>query len=413
MKHRILALLLALGLLVILALPGFAAFDPETRNSVAVVYICVDDVYGNSYGLSWGTGFFVGPAGEDPNYLVTNHHVVEDFLDLGGGELTELSMNGQPFNGRAKIRIHYDATDYDDGYLVGYDSIKDLAVIKLEKPTSKRSSIPIMAPRDDMVGSTVYALGYPGLAENVWANATTSWGIKDCTVTKGTVSRLFMTAGTGTNTIQIDLDIKHGNSGGPLVTEDKVVIGVNTWGYIEDSEEINYAVSAAEVISLLRRYNVPYTDGSVVPEPETGLPTWAIVLIAAAALALVALAIVLIRRGKKGKRPSVKGGMPGVRSLSTQHRGTVLQVTAQPMLLGRGPDCAVIYQNGTPGVSSRHCSLSYDEQNGCFLLTDLQSTYGTYLQNGQRLAPNVAYRLQPGDRCYLGEPQNTLLLSRE
>ena len=50
---------------------------------------------------------------------------------------------------------------------MAYDEIKDLAVLKLGAATSSvLPSLPC-SPTDDMVGSTIYAVGYPGLAENI------------------------------------------------------------------------------------------------------------------------------------------------------------------------------------------------------------------------------------------------------
>lgn len=447
MKKRILPFLLVIVLAVSLCLSVNAAFDPNTRNSVVVVAICFDDLDGNEYTLGWGTGFFVGKPGENPSYLVTNHHVVEDFIDLGQGELVEVPVDGGYIDGRAKIHVNYDSRDFEEGYLVGYDAIKDLAIVKLAGPTSKRVPLPITTPTDNMVGSTVYALGYPGLAENVLANATTSWGMSDCTVTKGTVSRLFRTQGTGVAGVQIDLVIKHGNSGGPLVTEDNVCIGVNTWGVESGGESLNYAISIEEVIPLLKRYSVDYTDGAYTepapegdeliapaPEAKASFPLWAIILIGVLALGAIVGVVIAILSGSKKKtaaaarqqqaqmqqqmaqmqqRPAAPVKKGGVRSLAQQHGGATIPVGAQPILLGRGQDCAVVYQSGTPGVSGRHCSLAFDAASGAFTLTDLQSTYGTFLANGQKLQPNMPYRLRAGDQFYLGEPQNKLQLTME
>ena len=39
-----------------------------------------------------------------------------------------------------------------------------------------------------------------------------------------------------------------------------------------------------------------------------------------------------------------------------------------------------------------------------FIVTDLNSTYGTFLVNGQRIAPNTPVKLPPHSSIYLGEP---------
>ena len=72
-----------------------------------------------------------------------------------------------------------------------------------------------------------------------------------------------------------------------------------------------------------------------------------------------------------------------------------------------------MYQDGTPGVSSRHCQVHYDERDGVFVVTDLNSTYGTFLANGQRISPNTPVKLPPKSSIYLGEVDNTIYLELE
>ncbi len=446
MKKRLLALLVVIILSVCICVPALADFDPATRNSVAVVYTCLD-LDGGEYGFGWGSCFFVGEPGQNPTYLITNYHVIEDFVDFGQGELTTVMVNGQQMNGRAKIRVHYDSRDYEEGYVVGYDSLKDIAVLKLGSPTTKRTALPLQVPTDAMVGSTVYAVGYPGLAENVFADATSSWSSSDSTVTRGTISRLFLTSGTGVASVQIDCDIKNGNSGGPLVSDNGTVVGINTWGVENgNNESINYAINISEAIPLLNQYSVPYVTGSASTTPanpegtdqpvaptapaQGGFPLWAIILIAAVVVvAIVVVVIVLVTRGKKNRpapaaqpvqppvqqpmRPAAPTRNAYVRSLSSQHRGNRIPVGGQPILLGRGQDCAVVYQANTPGVSGHHCSLAWNPATSDFILTDLQSTYGTYLQSGQKLTPNAPYHLRPGEQFYLGDRANMVQVSVE
>ena len=435
MKKRVISIVLVLILAVSLCVPVYADFDPNTRDSVAVVYTCLD-LDGGEYGFGWGSGFFVGEAGVAPTYLITNYHVISDFVEFGQGELTTIAVNGQEMTGRSKIRVHYDSDDYEEAYVVGYDSIKDIALLKLGAPTDKRIAIPLEVPTDAAVGSTVYAVGYPGLAENVFADATTSWGKSDSTVTSGTISRMFLTAGTGTSSIQIDCVIKSGNSGGPLVNDSGAAIGINTYNVSDaDNNSIYYAVNISEAITLLNQYGVAYGTASSAaeipaaedaavpvveapaPEPESaGFPVVPVV-IGAVVVVIVAVVVVLLLQKKKKtqKAPDPMPVVPPapvkqgyVRSLSSQHRGSRIPVGSQGILLGRSQECAVVYQSNTPGVSGRHASLTFDAVTGDFILTDLQSTYGTYLKNGQKLTPNMAYRLRSGDQFYLGEAANLL-----
>lgn len=94
-------------------------------------------------------------------------------------------------------------------------------------------------------------------------------------------------------------------------------------------------------------------------------------------------------------------------SLSDQHGGMMIALHGEPVLIGRDPAvCKVTFRDGTTGVSGRHCSVTYDSQDCVFLLTDLQSTYGTYLIDGRRVQPGEQMRLTPGNGFYVGDPSN-------
>ncbi|MCM1060694.1 MAG: FHA domain-containing protein [Eubacterium sp.] len=61
---------------------------------------------------------------------------------------------------------------------------------------------------------------------------------------------------------------------------------------------------------------------------------------------------------------------------------------------------------GTQGVSGVHCSVSYDSETNVFTLTDLGSTYGTYLIGGQQVLAKTSLMLKPGDSFYVGDKAN-------
>lgn len=452
MKKRIVSSLLAVFLLLAIPLTAFADFDPETRNSVVVVETCLE-LDAGTVSFGWGTGFFVGEEGQDPMYLITNHHVIEPFLESGEGELVQVETTDGMLTGRSKIRVFYDSDDFEEAYPVAYDEIKDLAVLKLGAATSKRTPLPLCSPTDNMVGSTIYAVGYPGLAENVFADATTTWGPSDVSVTSGSISRLLTTSGTGQMRLQIDCVIRHGNSGGPLVNENGQVLGIAV-SSVSDEEDSSmyYGVNIDEVIPYLKQYDVPYVlqeagatqsssetslaegtapagDTIVVPESTEedpkessgGVPAavWVVIGVAVAAVAGVVI-FLLLQKGKKtpaqvqpvqpahAPAPAPQK-VPVLRSLAQQHNGVRIPIQGRQILIGTSQgECQVVFRPGTPGVSRRHCSISWDAATGDFILTDLGSSFGTFLENRQKLAQGVPTRLRPGDRFYLGSPENLL-----
>lgn len=484
----------------------------EVRESLVVVHPkleCIDPAnQGEIKDFGWGTGFFVGNKDENVEYLITNYHVIESFVQWGSGEKIDYPITEDwavPI--KSKIYVHFEEDDYEEAYVVDYDKIKDIAVLQLDSPTDKRKALPLCSPTEDMVGNTVYIFGYPGLSENIFVDATSSWGMNDASVMTGVISRLFTEAGTGNKFIQTDAEIQHGHSGGPMVNENGAVLGVNR-KYVKDYSDMEhayYAINIGDVTPMLKLHDIEYivdsnepdepdvvkddeseaengvqpgntagdtmtdtsesdvaadtknqaagndaadkaeTGDNTVNKAETGAgndavnqasaagsedadnketssgmaTTMIIAIVAAAAVIIIILLVVIFSKKKKsaseagagtsGIAQAGAGGNPTVRSMAAQHNGTSFPLNGKQILIGRNvATCTVVFREGTPGVSSRHCSLEYDKETGDFVLTDLKSTYGTFLANGQQLTPGMPYRLKAGEQFYLGGNSNML-----
>ncbi|NBI68326.1 FHA domain-containing protein [Pseudoflavonifractor sp. 60] len=397
--HHFAVALLAVLVLSISALPAFADFNQGSLDGIVMITTGAPDRDGTmNY---WrGTGFFVGKAGEDPQYIVTNCHVVEEFIlagkALGGGEL----------------HVRFDKDDEAEAYLVDYDAEKDVAILRLADVTDKRVSLQMRVPPEDSLGSEAYAVGYPAAAD-LTVQAVNSFSQKDATVTTGSISRFLTESGTGRKLIQTDASLGGGNSGGPLIDGTGAVIGINTAGSKLDSN-LFYAVSVAEVLPLLDKNSIPYT---LTAEAKSGGNTMLYMGIGAAVVAVIVIVAVVLSRKKKPvqsdpEQKTEKGGTPVLRSMAPQHGGMVVQLHGQPVQIGRDAAvCRLVYQDGTPGVSNKHCQVYFDQ--GQFVVTDLNSTYGTFLSNGQRIAPNTPVKLPPKSSFYLGEADNTVYVDLE
>lgn len=82
-------------------------------------------------------------------------------------------------------------------------------------------------------------------------------------------------------------------------------------------------------------------------------------------------------------------------------RGAVWQVSpGQMLLLGRDASCGLRIPDGTAGVSKRHCSIQRTERG--WTVKDLNSTYGTLMAGGERLAPGIDRTLSSGEMVCLG-----------
>lgn len=440
-KKSIFSLVLVVVLLIASILPASAAFDASHRQSVAyIMSIVVADNGAERIGDAGGTCFFIGEEGKDPEYLVTNHHVVERFIEnLGMGKYTNYSVTDtetgevkESFSGHAQIRVYFDSDSYEQAYLVDYIEHEkdDLALLRLDKPTSLRKPVTLTKPTEDMIGSKVYTLGFPGVADRVLDfRPVSTYDFTDATVTDGSIGRITTTSGTGVERVYHSCETSGGNSGGPLMTEDGYVIGVHNAS--ASGEDLKFAISTRNLLTMLNKNDVDYIladNSGTDPTNDTEVPTTepippepkpvnvGIIIGAVVLVAVIAVLVVLLLKKNKTKTPNEPKTVAGssatsayIRSLSAQHRGMRVEVKDNQILIGRSKaDCAITFQEGTPGISSRHCSVSFDKATGDFILTDLRSSYGTYLENGQKLTPGVAYKLRSGDKFYLGEADNLL-----
>ena len=204
------------------------------RTNASVVEITVttqapaDGPMGSGTAQAQGSGFVYDSSG----HVITNAHVVD------GAE-------------SAKVRFA-DGKTYD-ATVVGVDASTDLAVLKVEAPSSALHPLELADSSQAAVGDVVVAIGSPFGLEN--------------SVTTGIVSALgrSMKAPNGytiTGSIQTDAAINHGNSGGPLLNLDGKVVGVNAQIESESggNDGVGFAIPSSTVKSIVTQI---LEDGSV------------------------------------------------------------------------------------------------------------------------------------------------------
>jgi len=359
----------------------------EAKNSVVVV---ISETGG------YGTGFAIGEEGKPVEYIVTNNHVVD----------------GDKGCTTATIAFDLASNDYVNANVYFYDANKDIAILKLPKPTDKRQPLVICPMKDVNPDDTFAALGYPGNQVTEWPKYNTD----DITVTKGGIKKADRLLGM--DVYMLDLDITHGNSGGPLVNSAGEVCGINTFGVNGE----NYAIAIDELLAVI--------DTDKIAITLHGEVNWIIIIGAAVLAAILILVLVLLLTRKKGPKkedlvyadvvddqnvvvpvqaqpPVQTSAGPAARLIAVSgtlngKRFTVSGVTK----IGRdAARCPIAFPVNTQGVSGVHCEIAFD--GAVCYVKDLGSSYGTFTLDGKKLAPNAAQMLRSGDKFYLASPENT------
>jgi len=455
MKKRILSLvmflILILGLCPSVAMAAGNDKVKDCRNGVVRVFAETSE--GRYDYIAFGSAFGIGTIGEATDTFVTNTHVV---VDEKGKLMDKIMITTEDdavkfyYDGRGEVEswdIDYDKMieceviyyDEDDGY-------PDVAIIRAERIVDNRVALPLMSDNSLEVTDEIFALGFPAAADTVQIDERGEQearaSVEEVNVTAGKVSKITDAAGFGNvKVIMHDTVINSGNSGGPLVNTDGVVVGINTYGFSEtggDSQSTTQfaSIHMDEVIEILNAEGCAYqTQDDIAEEPpvpeETEEPpaeeekpednkknsenekksetdkTLILFLIIAGAAVVVAAAavVVLIVWKKKAAETPVAAATklidnPRLQAMGGEFNGRRFAIE-RALRIGRDPDRNdLVFPATTQGISGAHCVLNYRE--GGLWLTDLGSTYGTYLANGRRLKANVPTQMKLGDRFWLG-----------
>ena len=406
MKNRKLFALAAALLVMLLVATGVTAETGKAVNEArnGVVYLAqVLTIEGQDIEMSSGTAFFIGESGKDPQYLVTCAHCVSDYVNFGKGQPIVLESGEQVIEGSLGLRVFFDKSEYIEAYVVESDEALDVAVLRLENPTNKRKALQLKTPSNDLVGESVFAIGYPGSAD--LKNVINSKGLDDISVTTGAISRLITNTNTGCREIQTDVKISGGNSGGPLVNSKGSVVGINA-NLIKASNgtQENYAVNIIEAIEMLKRNNIKFEM-----EGE-GFPIFIVVGMVVLIAVLVAAILLVVKKQPSGGKASVKGSVGG--RVLVFERGALAGQTFelkrnQKVVIGRGSDCQIRFPGDTAGVSKVHCTVTFDGQ--AVTIRDENSTAGTYIDD-QKMKPGVTVTLHRGHPVGLGSKAQIMTL---
>jgi S1-C subfamily serine protease len=220
-------------------------------------------------GTATGSGIVI----DDKGHILTNNHVIE---------------------GANKIEVKLGESDHEyTAEVVGTDPASDLALLKVDAPSSELHPLTLGDSAKMEVGDPVVAIGNP-------------FGL-DRTVTSGIVSALQRqiqapNRASIDNVIQTDAAINPGNSGGPLINGNGEVIGINsqieTGGGNDGNVGIGFAIpinTAKEVIheletkgtvehaymgieggtispELVKTFNLSVKEGVLIQNVEKGGP---------------------------------------------------------------------------------------------------------------------------------------------
>ncbi|MBI4712610.1 MAG: trypsin-like peptidase domain-containing protein [Planctomycetes bacterium] len=184
-----------------------------------------------------GSGVLISPDG----YILTNYHVVGK--EIGGARAKEWMVYLTSFTTHTDNGTSYRAK------LVGEDPRGDIALLKIQIPPEPNKTFPYVEMGDSDTlspGQSVIVIGNPFRLGEIDLQPSVSTGI---------ISALHRYKEDYSDAIQIDAPVNPGNSGGPLITMDGKLVGIN--GRIDTRHEfikINTGIGYAIPVNQIKKF---------------------------------------------------------------------------------------------------------------------------------------------------------------
>lgn len=224
--------------------------DPQVAHAVGMVVATIQSTLPNGRILDMpvasGSCFLISPTG----IALTNRHVVQGLRDFEQAPIKSKLEGEQNVRLAMKFYVFIKDQQYDARILdTGETQDDDYAILKIPVPVPSPYFRLCSLSEVPQRGASVMALGYPGIAQapvsvqegtedavRKFISATVGSRLRqqlksrdfEYVQTTGSTSRAFR---DGTRMwVEHDAAMHHGSSGGPLLTTDCRVIGINTKG---------------------------------------------------------------------------------------------------------------------------------------------------------------------------------------
>ena len=137
---------------------------------------------------------------------------------------------------------------------------KDVAILKIAT-TAEMPMLTLAPPALPRVGQQLFVYGYPGpVTNNDFVSAESAI---EPTLTTGIVSAIKNSV-DGWPLIQMDANINHGSSGGPVCNDKGQVVGLTTFGSIENTGGLAAGLNFAVPVTILDEY---LDSAGITPTP--------------------------------------------------------------------------------------------------------------------------------------------------
>ena len=347
----------------------------ETRKTIAVS----------------GSGFFINKS-----TIVTNEHVAPKESEC----VVILFSEGEAYLLETRLISARDEVD--------------IAILELEEEINVT---PVSLYTGTIAsGDEVFTIGFPGNAatdfsKELWEETKNDKDLEAMLrpqIFKGVLSSNYTLGNT--EYLQTDAAINKGISGGPLFKINGQVIGINTFLDVE-ATQTGYSISIEELIPILNELNIIYRTETNIDSFIRSFNGFGFLLFGVILLSISAISLSQTASTPQVGVSSVNQNFAdaGIVFSDSRVNPTKMQISNKTVVMGRDSKSSFNFPQEWTFISKLHCEVSYNPQFKSYLVQDLNSKNGTFV-NGKRLKSGAKERVTKGSIISLSKTDCTFKL---
>ena len=373
-KNKYSGFLISICILVIFCCLILSACSSNDTNKVNSSVAMIKNATMSTY----GTGFAVGIPGKKVDTIVTSYSVIA-------------TQNGAAPK-TAEVRINESEKNLSAN-VVYYDAGRNIAILKLASSTDGLK--PMILTDAVNYNETVYVRGYDGTG-NIMSNFE-EFNTTDIIQYSGNISTY-----DELNTMVV---YKYSNEfnralvGAPAIDERGNVIGMCAYSLSSMNTYSQYILSSDELIKCFLNVNVDFMTSDEVKYRNI------IILTIIFGIILLAAIIVFTLLFSNKKENNLKFKDKYIRITDGTLKDSIYKFDGNISIGRDSSKCKIVYPVDEPGISALHCTIQMHGKD-CYLVDNF-SKYGTYLEDGTRIASSSPHKIQDEKFVfYIAEPKN-------
>lgn len=196
-------------------------------------------------------GFLIGNSSGNVYLVTTNHStVISEEEKKAFCEAHRIKQNEYGILESIRLTIQGDVVT--EIQVVANSESQDFCILSVGDIIQEKTALRLDDSQEQVESNKVYALGFPDTPHE---NA--QYSAEEVEIRLGTIQNITRQAETN-SLIQHSVAVSVGNSGGPLISEDGYVIGMNNMVLSDNGTTAYYSLSITEIIHILDNYGIVY-----------------------------------------------------------------------------------------------------------------------------------------------------------